>query len=88
MERVHLIQHLMQDDPDRPNVTLDSIAGHPRKRKVYLRCHSVRRPASPALHLKLTAQTFRKPKIGNFDLAILDQDVLELKVPVDDVPGL
>jgi hypothetical protein len=88
MEGVHLVQHLMQDDSYGPNVTLDGVARHPGKRKVNLGRHSIRRPASPALHLQLTAQTLRKPEIRNLDLAILDQDVLKLKVPVDDIARL
>lgn len=88
MEGMHLVQHLMQDDPNGPNVTLDSIACRPGKGKVYLGCHSIRRPTSPALHLQLTPQALSKPKISYLDPTILDQDVLKLKVPVDYIAAL
>ena len=88
MERMHLVEHLMQDDPYRPNIALDCIAGHPGKRKVYFWCHRIRCSTPPALHLQLTTQALSKPKISNLDLAILDQNVLKLQVPVNDIAGL
>lgn len=88
LEWVNVIQHFVEDNSHCPDVTLYGVAGCLSKCEVYLWSHRVRGPATATLHLELASKTFGKAEIGNFELGVLDEYVLELKIAMDDLLGL
>lgn len=85
--RVHSIQHLEENDAERPDISFQAIrfAAH------YFRGHGCDRPQGSAFDLGVLLrdlQLLRKPEVNDLIGAIMRHNVFCLQVPVDDVVAM
>ncbi len=83
-----LIEHLVEDYSEWPNIALHRVGSSILSREVYLWGHCIGSSTTPALHLQLVSDAFGQSKVCDLDGSIADENILEFEVPVDEVSAL
>ncbi len=88
VKRMLLIEHLVKNNSQRPDVALNGIRSQRIPREKDLRSHRIRCATTPTLHLQTSPNMFSQPEVSYLDNSLRNEDVLKLQISMNKIPEL
>lgn len=88
VKRMLLIEHLVKNNSQRPDVALNGIRSQRIPREKDLRSHRIRCATTPTLHLQTSPNMFGQPEVSYLDNSLRNEYVLKLQISMNKIPEL